>query len=123
MNVNKQARGSSGVWPIPVARALQKLSRDLRDARRRRRIPVALLAQRASISRTTLNKIEKGDPGVALGHYATVLFSLGMIDRLAEVADPRYDAVGYALDEERLPQRVRLPAPRKTTRPRPNEGA
>jgi len=41
--------------------------------RRRRRIPAAIAAQRASISRTTLVKIEKGEPGVAMGIYATVL--------------------------------------------------
>jgi hypothetical protein len=102
--------------PIPVTRALRKLGHDIRDARRRRRIPVAILAQRASISRTTLNKLEKGDAGVSLGSYATVLFALGMIDRLADLADPRRDAVGRELEEEHLPQRIRLPRPRK---PRP----
>src|ERR1035441_6480077 len=60
----------------------------------RRRIPVTILAERASISRMTLNKAEKGEPGVSLGTYATVLFSLGMVDRLADVADPRHDAIG-----------------------------
>ncbi|MCP5115756.1 MAG: XRE family transcriptional regulator [bacterium] len=82
----------------------------MRDARRRRRIPVALLAQRASISRTTLNKVEKGDPGVSMGIYATVLFSLKMAERLADVADPRHDALGLALEEEHLPKRIRLSA-------------
>ena len=52
--------------PLPVRHALRKLGRDIRDARRRRRIPAAIAAQRASISRTTLVKIEKGDPGVAI---------------------------------------------------------
>ena len=94
--------------PIPVLRSLRKLGHDIRDARRRRRIPVAILAQRASISRTTLNKVEKGAPGVSMGTYATVLFVLGMADRLADLADPKYDAVGLQLDEERLPQRIRL---------------
>ncbi len=94
--------------PIPVRRALRKLGHEIRDARRRRRIPVAILAERASISRTTLNKAEKGDPGVSLGAYATVLFVLGMIERLADVADPRHDAVGMELEEEQLPQRIRL---------------
>lgn len=61
------------------------------------------------MSRTTLNKAEKGDPGVSLGAYATVLFVLGMIDRLADLADPRHDTVGMELEEERLPQRIRLP--------------
>jgi len=94
--------------PLPVIRALRKLGADIRDARRRRRIPVSILAERASISRTTLSRIEKGDPGVSLGNYATVLFALGMVDRLADVADPRHDAVGRELEEEHLPQRIRL---------------
>ena len=98
---------------IPVMRALRKLGRDIRDARRRRRIPVAILAQRASISRMTLNKVEKGDPGVSMVNYATVLFVLGMVDRLADVADPRHDAVGLDLEEEHLPERIRLPRRRK----------
>ncbi len=104
----KRGRSSSRP-PIPVSRALRKLGRDIRDARRRRRIPVAVLAERASISRTTLSKVEKGDPGVSAGAYATVLFTLGMADRLADVADPRHDAIGRELEEEHLPERIRLP--------------
>jgi len=80
----------------------------MRDARRRRRIPIAILAERASISRTTLNRIEKGDPNAALGNYAAVLFSLGMVDRLADIADVRHDSVGLELEEEHLPQRIRV---------------
>lgn len=103
----RQGRSSVAV-PVPVARAVRKLGHDIRDARRRRRIPVAILAERASISRTTLNKAEKGEPGVSLGTYATILFALGMVDRLADVADPRYDVLGLALEEENLPVRIRL---------------
>jgi DNA-binding XRE family transcriptional regulator len=106
--------------PLPVSRALRKLGHDMRDARRRRRIPVAILSERASVSRMTLNKIEKGNPGVSLGNYAAVLFSLGMTDRLADIADPRHDAVGLALEQERLPQRIRLAGPRKP--PKRKEG-
>ena len=36
------------------------------------------MAERALISRMTLNKVKKGDPNVSLGIYATVLFVLGM---------------------------------------------
>ena len=102
--------------PVPVMRALRKLGHDIRDARRRRRIPVSILAERASISRTTLNRIEKGDPNAALGNYATVLFSLGMVDRLADIADARHDTVGLQLEEEHLPQRIRLPRRQKPGR-------
>ncbi len=95
--------------PIPVKRALYKLGRDIRDARRRRRIPMALMAERAAISRTTLTKVEKGAPGVAVGIYASVLFVLGMVGRLGDLAAPETDRVGLELEEERLPQRIRLP--------------
>lgn len=99
--------------PVPVIRALRKLGSDIRDARRRRRIPVAILSERASMSRTTLNKIEKGDSTVSVGSYATVLFALGMASRLADVADARHDAIGRELDEEHLPVRIRLPRRKK----------
>ncbi len=101
--------------PIPVRQALRKLGSDIKDARRRRRIPMAIVAQRASISRTTLVKMEKGDPGVAMGIYATVLFVIGMVERLADVADARNDAVGLQLEEERLPLRIRGPRKQRRT--------
>ena len=113
---------SSSRAPIPVTRALRKLGHDIRDARRRRRIPVAILAERASISRMTLNKVENGDAGVSVGTYATVLFTLGMADRLADVADPRHDTVGLELEEERLPERIRLSRRQGPSKPE-NTGA
>ena len=93
--------------PIPVGRALRKLGQDTRDARLRRRISTAVMSERASISRTTLNKIENGDHGVSLGNYAKVLFVLGMIERLGELVDVCSDMVGLELEEERLPRRIR----------------
>jgi hypothetical protein len=99
----------SDMLPMPVARALRKLGNDIKGARRRRRIPAEIAAARASISRTTLVKIEKGEPGVAIGNYAIVLFVLGMTDRLADLADPKNDAVGLQLEEEHLPQRISRP--------------
>jgi len=47
-----------------------------------------------------------------------VLFTLGMADRLADVADSRHDSVGLALEEEHLPQRIRLPRRQSTGKPR-----
>jgi DNA-binding XRE family transcriptional regulator len=101
---------SGPLIPVPVTRVLGKLGADIRDARRRRRIPTAIMAQRASISRTTLAKVEKGDPGVQLGIYAAVLFVLGLTRRIGELADVRHDEAGLALEAERLPQRIRLPS-------------
>ena len=105
------ARSGPGL-PLPVVRALRKLGQDIRDARRRRRIPTATMAQRASISRTTLGKVEKGDPGVQLGIYATILFVLGLTNRLGDLADVRHDDTGLELEEGHLPQRIRLSSSR-----------
>jgi transcriptional regulator with XRE-family HTH domain len=98
---------SALVLPIPVRNALGKLGRDIRDARLRRRLPTTVVANRAFIDRKTLGKVENGEPGVSVGAYATVLFVLGMTDRFAELADARFDRVGLALEEERLPKRIR----------------
>lgn len=84
-----------------------KLGGDIRNARLRRRIQIGTLAERASISRVTLHKLEKGDPGVAVGIYATVLFVLGMLERFSEIADASHDQVGLDLEEEQLPRRIR----------------
>lgn len=98
---------SGASLPVPVRRALRKLGRDIRNARLRRRITAELVAERASMSRMTLYKVERGDPGVAIGNYATVLFVLGLHLPLADVADLRSDGTGLALEEEALPKRVR----------------
>ena len=95
--------------PLPVQRCLRKLGQDLRDARKRRRIPMYLAAQRAGVGLSTLNKMEKGDGGVALRAYASLLFVYGMINRLAELVDPSRDKIGLELESERLPKRIRIP--------------
>jgi transcriptional regulator with XRE-family HTH domain len=94
--------------PLPVKRTLRRLGAELRDARKRRRIPMRLAAERAGISRATLGKIENGDEGVSLGAFAKILFVLGMIQRLDELADSRFDSLGLELEAQHLPQRIRI---------------
>ena len=102
---------SQQALPLGVRRSLRKLGLDLSAARRRRRLSMALLAERAFISRNTLTRVEKGDPGVSMGIYATVLFVLGMENRLGDLADAASDPVGLSLEEERLPRRIRVARP------------
>ena len=99
--------------PIPALRALRKVGKDISDARRRRRITILLLAERAGVSRATIGKIEKGDPTTSIGGYSAVLFVLGMTDRLSNLVDAVYDLTGRRLEEEKLPQRVRVPRRKK----------
>lgn len=100
---------------IGAKRALRKLGEDIRAARLVRNLPAEVVATRAHTSRPTLGRIEKGDPSVGIGIYAAVLQALGMIDRLARVADLRDDDEGLAMAREDLPQRARVTRPRVGT--------
>lgn len=111
-----KATRAKAALPLSVRRSLAKLGEDLSAARRRRRIPMDLLAERAFVSRATVRRVERGDPSVSMGIYATVLFVLGFSDRLGALADPATDRVGLALEDERLPRRVRAPRPRSEPR-------
>jgi transcriptional regulator with XRE-family HTH domain len=95
--------------PVPprLAQALAKLGADLKNARRRRRMPMAYAADLARISRSTLHKVERGDPGVSLGIFAAVLLGYGMIERLERLVDVRWDWAGVAQQEDRMPRRIR----------------
>ena len=95
--------------PLPAARALRTLGRDLALARRKRGISTSDMAARLFVSRDTLWRLERGDPTVALGTFATATFILGSHDRLASLAAPASDEVALGLDERRLPQRIRRP--------------
>lgn len=92
--------------PRAARKALAKLGEDIRVARKKRRISTVSMAERAFISRGTLYKVERGDPTVSIGIYATVLGLLGLVDRLGEVADRSDDTLGLDLEEERLPKNV-----------------
>jgi transcriptional regulator with XRE-family HTH domain len=92
--------------PLPVRAALKKLGGDLADARKRRRISTATMAERARISRPTLVRLERGDASVSLGIFATVLFVLGLHAQLADLADASRDRMGLDLEAESLPKRI-----------------
>ena len=102
-----KASQAQSALPLAVRRSLAKLGSDISTARRRRNMTIATLAERAFVGRNTITRVEHGDPGVALGIYATVLFVLGLADRLGSLADPATDQVGLTLAEEQLPKRVR----------------
>jgi hypothetical protein len=93
--------------PGPVVSLLVRLGADIATARRLRGISVQLMAERALVGRNTITRLERGDPGVSIGIYATVLFVLGMADRLAMLAAPSTDTVGLAQAEARAPKAPR----------------
>lgn len=98
--------------PIAIRRELAALGTDLQHARRRRRLTTMMVAERARITRPTLLRVERGDPSVSLGVYATVLWVLGLGDRISRLAASETDTVGLSLEAERLPKRVSSRRPR-----------
>ncbi|MBC2775413.1 helix-turn-helix domain-containing protein [Rhizobium sp. AQ_MP] len=94
--------------PLAVRRALRKLGADIHDARRRRKLPMAVVAERAFTSRSTLQRVEAGDTSVSIGIYAGVLHALGLLDGLGQIADISHDPVGQALASANLPKHIHL---------------
>ena len=97
---------STNALPRAARKALIKLGADIAVARKKRRISTGSMAERAFISRGTLYKLEKGDPSVSMGVYATVLSILGLVDGLGDLADRSGDTLGLDIDEDRLPKKV-----------------
>ncbi len=73
---------------------------------------MVVVAERAFTSRSTLQRVEQGDPAVSVGIYAAVLQALGLLEGLSLLADPSVDEVGQAMATEALPRRVRIKSPK-----------
>ena len=93
------------VFPIPVKKAMKKLGADLKEARIKRRLTMALVEERAGITHITLSRVEQGEPTVSMGIYAKVLFVLGLVENIYEIANPDKDEVGKIIESENLPKR------------------
>lgn len=77
---------------------------------------MAIVAERAFTSRSTLQKVEAGDTNVSMGIYAGVLHALGLLKGLSQIADISNDAVGQALASAELPKHVHLKRPAGSSR-------
>ena len=95
--------------PAQVTERIKDAGGRVRLARIRRGLSIAELAAKAGINRNTLNALELGKPGVALGAYVTVLWALGLDPTLQGVAHPDTDTHGKTLEASRRPARVRKP--------------
>ena len=69
---------------------------------------MAVVAERAFTSRSTLQRVEGGDTTVSVGIYAAVLHALGLLDGLGELADIGNDPVGQVLASVEVPKNAHL---------------
>ena len=86
---------------LPSAdKILKELGENIKLARKRRKLSEIQIAQRAGIARSTLQLIEKGEPGVAMSSYLQVLFVLGLEKDLLKVGAD--DLLGRKLQDAGL---------------------
>lgn len=93
-----------------------EFGRGINVARRRRKLTVAMMAERVGVGRQTYGRIEQGDPTVAMGTYLMAMFILGLEwGSLERSTDPQVDDAGTALEIAELPKKVRpkrIPQPK-----------
>ena len=93
--------GKKTTLPTPkLATFLKELGENIRIARLRRSLTATMLAERAGMSRMTLQGIEKGEPTVSIGAYANVFSSLGLEGAISLIA--RDDEFGRRLQDAGL---------------------
>lgn len=69
-------RHESTFTSLAVIEVVQRLGERIRLARKARKQSLSQLEQICRIHRTTLGRLERGDPGVSLGVFLTVLEAL-----------------------------------------------
>lgn len=77
--------------PPAAVQALRALGENLAIARSRRRESQRAWAKRLGVSVPTLIRMERGDPGVGAGIYATALWLMGTVSGLPGLAAPEAD--------------------------------
>ena len=76
--------------PTLVQERLALWGRGIRAQRMTQRITSSELAARMGVSRATLQRLERGDPGAAAAHYLRALLVLGLLDEAAPLLPPEF---------------------------------
>lgn len=84
---------------------MELVGEQIKNARLRRNLSIARVAERAACSPLTVARIEKGTPTVSIGIYARVLYVLQLVDDLTLIA--KDDVSGRALQDLGLKHRTR----------------
>lgn len=90
-----------------MKKIMAELGGNVKLARLRRRLSAEQVAERAGISRSTLNFIENGYEGVSIGYYLKVLKVFGLEDDILLIA--KDDKLGRKLQDAKLFTKERSP--------------
>ncbi|PZS04811.1 MAG: transcriptional regulator [Pseudonocardiales bacterium] len=95
------------VTPVRVRRAAQTMAGHLLAWRKLQRLPQRIVAARAGVALSTLQRVEHGDLGVSLETLLRVARALGRLDSIETCLDPLDTDLGRLRAAETLPLRVR----------------
>ena len=95
--------------PFRTRQAAKDIGQSIRDWRRLQIITSDELADMAGVSRSTLSRLENGDPSVSLATLLNICNAFALIDRVIDAVDPYETDYGRARASQNLPQRVRRP--------------
>lgn len=101
----------TGPLPPRLKRRASALGERLQNARLRRKLSGVLVAERARISRSTLSRLENGDPSVSLATVCRLLSIYGLDEDLDTLAAD--DEIGRRLQDANLKQPRRAPSAKR----------
>ncbi len=99
--MSRNSTAISALPPKSISR-LRDLGHRIRLARKRRKLTLRELADLMLVSVATLQRLEKGAPGVSLGTLMTALTCLQLENDIDAVAAMETDMVGLEYERRRL---------------------
>lgn len=93
--------------PYAVEQTLTRLGANLRTARLRRNLTIKTMAEKIGTGPRAVADAEKGKPATSIAVYMALLWALGLIDQMEDIADPTKDQEGHTLALSRERSRAR----------------
>lgn len=88
------------MMPRALDQAMKQMGEQIKLARKRRHLSMQDIAERATVTRLSISKVEHGDPTVSMGIYARVLYALNLEKDITLLAAD--DALGRQLQDAEL---------------------
>jgi len=91
--------------PPQALQSVKAVGEGLALARLRRKESLRDWALRMGVAVRTVQRMEKGDPGVGMGIYALAIWLMGRSQALADVSAPEHDMAALDLELQSLRRR------------------
>jgi transcriptional regulator with XRE-family HTH domain len=95
--------------PYAIENSLKLLGQNLRIARKRRRLSIALVAEKIGTGVRAVSDAEKGKSSTAVSIYMALMWVYDFLGNMKDVADPLKDSEGLRLAALKESRNGRLP--------------